>query len=479
MKFPRSLHARLTLWHGLVLGVALIGFTIAVYSLLARNLSNEVDRSLTERAQQVNNLIRLAPTFGGGVRVQIPRPDSFASADTFVQVVTLEGTVVGASENLQDVTLPITLDMLARIRAGERGFTDAEIAGERVRLLNTPALIDGRPIALIQVARSLDRVDVALNQLRNLAILGVLIALALSSVVVWLATRAALRPLDQVIATAGTIGSSADLGRRVSMSLSSDEVGRLSATFNQMMDRLETSSGDLQAAFERVENALGAQRRFVADASHELRTPLTTIRSNATLLTQYPIVTPEDRAAALSQISQEAERMSHLVQGLLTLARTDAGQSIRREPIFLRPIIEDAVAQAKSLSNGDHSFEVSLADIKESLADQDSMLQLALILLDNAIKYTPAGGRISIRLESQDNQAVLTVSDTGIGTSSEDLPHIFERFFRADRSRKAGGTGLGLAIAKWIAEQHGGTITATSIPGQGSTFTVKLPETPL
>lgn len=460
-----------------MLGAVLIGFTLAVYSLLARNLSNEVDRSLTDRSQQVNSLIRLTPSFGGGVRIQIPRPDSFANADTFVQVVALDGTIVGASENLQNITLPVSSDILTKIRSGQEGFADAELGSERVRLLNTPALIDGRPIALIQVARSLDSVDVALNQLRYLAILGVLIALALSSIVVWLTTRAALSPLDDVIATAGAIGSSADLGRRVSTSPSSDEVGRLSATFNQMMDRLETSARDLQQAYEQVEDALGAQRRFVADASHELRTPLTTIRSNAAFLSQYPDVTADDRMAALHQISQEAERMSRLVQGLLTLARADSGQSIKLAPMFLIPIVEDAVSQAKSLSKGSHSFEIALGDTKEISGDQDSMRQLVLILLDNAIKYTPPGGKIGVRLESQNNQAVFTVSDTGIGISSEDIPHIFERFFRADRSRKAGGTGLGLAIAKWIVEQHGGTISVSSAPGQGSIFTVVLPET--
>ncbi len=477
MKLPRSLGARLTLWHALVLGIVLIGFTLTVYSLLARNLANEIDRSLTDRARQVNSFIRPAPgPFGGGGRVQIPRPDSFASADTFVQVATLQGDVVGASENLQNVTLPITQDVLTKTRAGQISFLDTALGDENVRLLNTPASIDGRPIGLIQVARSTNSVDVALRQLRNLAILGVFIALIFSSIVVWLATRASLRPLDNVIATAGTIGSSADLGRRVSASTSADEVGRLSATFNQMMDRLETSSRELQSAYERVENALGAQRRFVADASHELRTPLTTIRSNATLLSQYPNVTPEDRTAALAQISQEAERMSRLVQELLTLARADAGQALKKEPTFLKPMIEDAVVQARNLSQGVHTFVTEISDTKELLADQDSMRQLALILLDNAIKYTPVNGRITVRLESRDRHAILTVADTGIGISSEDLPHIFERFFRADRSRKAGGTGLGLSIAKWIVDQHGGTINVDSTLGRGTTFTVKLPE---
>jgi two-component system, OmpR family, sensor kinase len=474
--FPGSIRARLTLWIGVVLGVALISFTVGVYSLLARDLLNEVDRSLAERADQVNNAVRLSPGFppGSGPHIAIPRPDRFTSADTFVQVVSLDGEVVGSSQNLGDVSLPVTDKDLESAQFGSQRYDLTELDGERIRILSAPPTVRDQPVGLIQVARSLERVGQVLGQLRLIAGTGLIIAIGLSSLVVWLTTRAALRPLEQVIETSDVIGSSGDLARRVDASTSRDEVGRLSSTFNRMLDRLEKSAQSLQAAYERLDIALSAQRRFVADASHELRTPLTTIRSNASLLSQYPQVTPEDRKATIAQISQEAERMSRLVNGLLALARADAGQALEGQPVALGPVVEEVVSQSRTLSGGQHLIESKIEPVGPIWGNSDSLRQLVLILMENATKYTQPGGRIKVSLEENAGRVTLTVADNGAGISPEDLPHIFERFYRADRSRKAGGTGLGLSIAKWIVEQHGAVIQVTSTPGQGTTFTVSF-----
>jgi len=474
---PGSIRARLTLWLGTVLGLALISFTAGVYSLLARDLLNEVDRSLAERADQVNDAVRLSPGFapGRGLRIEVPRPDSFTSADTFVQLVTLDGEVVGSSRNLEDVSLPVTDLELALAKSGDQRYDRTDLNGERIRVLSAPLTLRDQPIGLIQVARSLERVDQVLGQLRLIAGAGLLIALALSSLVVWLTTRSALRPLEQVIETSEAIGSSGDLARRVNSANSQDEVGRLSKTFNRMLSRLETSAQALQAAYDRVDTALSAQRRFVADASHELRTPLTTIRSNASLLNQYPQVTPEDRKAAIGQISQEAERMSRLVTDLLVLARADAGQGLEFQPVALEPLIQDVVSQSRSLNGGHHNIESKIGPVGPIWGNPDSLRQLVLILTENATKYTQPGGQIRVGLEENGGWTILTVADNGVGIAAEDLPHIFQRFYRADGSRKTGGTGLGLSIAQWIAQQHGATIQTTSTPGQGATFTVSFP----
>jgi two-component system OmpR family sensor kinase len=474
---PGSIRARLTLWIGVILSLVLISFTVGVYSLLARDLLSEVDRSLAERAVQVNNAVHLSPGFppGRGLRLEIPRPDTFTSADTFVQLVTLDGEVVGISQNLEDVSLPVTDEDLASAHSGSQRYDQTELNGERIRILSAPLTVRGRPIGLIQVARSLERVDQVLGQLRLIAGAGLIVAIGLSSLVVWLTTRTALRPLEQVIETSEAVGSSGDLARRVDASTSGDEVGRLSSTFNRMLDRLETSAQSLQAAYERLDTALSAQRRFVADASHELRTPLTTIRSNASLLSQYPQVTLEDRQSALSQVSQEAERMSRLVDGLLTLARADAGQALDLQPVALAPVVEDVVSQAKTLSGGQHLIDSKIEQVSPVCGHSDSLRQLVLILLENATKYTQPGERIKVGLEEDAGLAVLTVADNGAGIAAEDLPHIFERFYRADGSRKAGGTGLGLSIARWIVEQHAATIQVASTPGRGATFTVSFP----
>lgn len=474
---PHSLRAQLTLWHGLALAAVLIGFTLAVYALLAGSLVSELDRSLADRALQVNSGIPPPPsrTFPAPQGVIIPRPVTFVSADTFVQVVTLDGEIMAASDTLGEMRLPTTEDDLAAAGAGTGRYALAEVNGERVRMYTAPLLVRGQPSGVIQVARSFDLVDHTLGQLRLLAGFGLLAALGLSGLVVRLTTGVALRPIEHVIETAEAIGSSGHLGRRVPPTSSSDEVGRLATTFNRMLDRLEVSATALQDALATVEGALDAQRRFVADASHELRTPLTTIRANAGLLNEFPDVTPEDQRAALSQISQEADRMSRLVHDLLTLARADSGKALPREPVLLAELVEDVVAQAQLLSRGRHLISTEIASQGEVEGNPDALRRLALLLLDNALKYTPSGGRVDLRLGEQDGEIRLEIADTGIGMATEELPHIFERFYRADVSRKAGGTGLGLAIARWIVEQHGGSIQVASVVRQGSTFTVRLP----
>ena len=471
---PQSLRGRLTLWHGLVLGLTLIAFTLAVYTLLARSLAAEIDQSLSDRAQEINRAMQRVPSVPHRPRVVVPRPSRFASAGTFVQVSNLDGSILGMSENLGNTKLPLDAAAVAAIRARRDYYEVAWIQGERVRLYSTPLIVNGAPGGIIQVARSLDPVERSLARLRWFAGSGLLVALALSGLVVWLTSGRALRPLEDVIDTAAAIGASGDLSRRVAQSTSTGEVGRLAATFNRMLARLENSDAELRAAYAKVERTLEGQRRFVADASHELRTPLTTIRGNASLLRQFPTLTSEDRVATLAQISHEAERMSRLVQDLLTLARADAGQPLARVPVALAPLVEDVVSQARVLAHGQQVTTNGVRPV-EVLGDPDALRQLALILLDNALKYTPPGGRILVHLEPAGNDARLAVSDTGVGIDPKDLPHIFERFYRADHARQAGGTGLGLSIAEWIAAQHGGKIEVVSTPGCGSTFTVCLP----
>ncbi|MBX6378393.1 MAG: HAMP domain-containing protein [Clostridia bacterium] len=471
---PRSLRDRLALWHGLALGLVLTLFTVAVYALFARNLLAEVDRSLVDRALEVNRAMHLEAPFRRRQRIVIPRPDSFASADTFVQVATLDGEVLGTSDNLGEARLPLGEGDLAAVRRGGMRHTTAWVGDEAVRVLAAPLVVDGRPFAVVQVARSLARTDRALAELRFLAGAGLLLALGLSGVVIWLSAGTALQPLEHLIATAEAIGASGDLGHRVAAPSSDDEVGRLAATFNRMLDRLAASEAELRAAYARVERALEAQRRFVADASHALRTPLTTIRGNADLLRQFPNLSPEDRAATVAQIHAEAERMSRLVNALLALARTDADQPLRKSRVDLAPLVREVVAEATALARGQR-LSAAVGGPVEVLGDPDALHQLVLILVENAVQYTPPGGRIDVRLAAENGEARLQVSDTGTGIAAEDLPHIFERFYRADRARRRGGTGLGLAIARGIVERHGGAIEVESTAGVGTTFTVRLP----
>lgn len=473
MRAPRSLQGKLTFWHALALGVTLIGFTLAVYILLARSLSAEIDRSIHERAAQVERSVRRQLPRLRREPVTIPRRNA-VSPDTFVQVSTIEGEVRGKSATLEDAVLPLSPDDLVALGEGRSFYRETELEGERVRLYSQPLTLRNRTVGVVQVARSLRPLESALDRLRSLAIAGLIVALLLSGIVVWLLTGAALRPLEHLTETADAVTASGDLAQRVPARASNDEVGRLSSTFNSMLERLQRSDSELRMASARVTEALEAQRRFVADASHELRTPLTTIRGNAALLNGFADVTTEDRAAAVAQICRESERMSRLVADLLTLARADAVQQLTRERVALTPLVEDVVRQVRALAPGPR-IEVKAPQPVAVSGDTDTLRQLLLILLDNAVKHTPPEGRIYVRLDAVDEEVRLTVRDTGSGIEARDLPHIFERFYRADPGRGAGGTGLGLSIARWIAEQHGGAIEAASTPGNGATFTVRLP----
>lgn len=218
-----------------------------------------------------------------------------------------------------------------------------------------------------------------------------------------------------------------------------------------------------------------AQQRFVADAAHELRAPLTAIQGNLELLYRYPEMPPQDRMESVIQALKEARRLGRLVADMLALARGDAGQRLKREPIELDRVLLEAFESAGHLSQ-QHHLTHALEPVR-LVGDRDYLKQLALILLDNALKYTPPGGQVRLTLSHQGSHAELRVSDTGNGIAAQDLPHVFDRFYRADQSRRRdpGGSGLGLAIAKWIVEQHGGEIRLESELGRGTSAIVRLP----
>src|SRR5215203_3065491 len=285
----------------------------------------------------------------------------------------------------------------------------------------------------------------------------------------YLLTRAALSPVEVVVRAAGEM-SEGDLSRRLPVANPKDEIGRLTTTINALLARLEV-------AFGHLEETLSRQRRFAADASHELRTPLTSISGHARMLDEWALEGDKETAhRSVDTIRREAGKMRGLVESLLTLTRGDEGAPMEVGRYDLGAVAKEATEIARTAADGRVCVEfVPMEHEIMATFDRERVMQVASILLDNAVKFTPEGGSVKVRVEEEDGSVALAVSDTGVGISEEQLPLIFERFYRADAARAEEGVGLGLSIARQIAGAHWGTIEVRSKLGVGSTFVLLLP----
>jgi len=339
---------------------------------------------------------------------------------------------------------------------------------------------------IIQTARSEQDIEQSLSNLQTLLLRGGALVLAFALVGGWFITWGVLSAVRGMTKTAQSISTSRNFSQRVpgKSRLGRDELSILATTFNKMLANLE--------------ELYQQQQRFVADASHELRAPITSIRCNLDLLAKAPDLPAQEAQAALADARAEANRMGRLVSDLLILARSDATAQAERigadgyrkendqkQPVDLDSLLLEVFRQYQPLGkNGNGEVRKQgprlllqhITPVKV-YGDADQLKQVLVALLDNALKYTPYEGTVSLSLTTTENSAIVKVSDTGIGISPEDLPHIFERFYRADRtrSREHGGSGLGLAIVQSIVQEHQGSIEVESTPGKGSTFVLMLP----
>jgi len=466
-----SLRLKMTFLFSGVLALAMLFFGLIVYFFMDRNLNAGADRAIVEIAEDVVRSTRIMGSYPMPLRqVELPALDVFATPNTYIQVVDQEGSIVAQSENLGGQIMPLGEETLWQIDAGN-GFHETVMSGKRkIRVYNRPLTMENEVIGVLQVGQNLSPVEDALNRLRLLLILWGGVTLFFTGTLGWFLASAALKPIGRIAETAQAIQQAQDLNRRINYMGPRDEVGNLAETLNQMLERLYYAYRDL-------EEAESVQRRFVSDASHELRTPLTTIRGNAELLRKMGDIDPETRAEALDDIICEAERMSRLVSSLLALARADSGFKLEMSPVLLEALLSETFRQAVMLA-GDVELIADDLDAFEGAiiwANVDYLKQLIFILLNNAFQYTKSGGAVLVKGKRQDGMVKLLVIDNGVGIAEKDRPFIFDRFYRADKNRHNNGTGLGLAIAKWIVEQHGGTISVKSEEGKGSEFSVRLP----
>ena len=455
------LRLRLAVWNAVVIAGAICLLGALTYVVQWRSLAQEIDESLRTQAKNLETVYQFRAALPARARERvIPQPAVFSAPAFHVQILSPEGEVLERSAGLGGRRLPISHELLRRATDEEELFETVTLDGQDVRLFIRPLVAEEEFVGYLQVARSLEALEDALDLLRNTLLGAGAALLILSMIVAWFLAGVPLQPIGRLTQAARDIGLSGRLDRRLPLVRRHDEVGRLVETFNHMMARLES--------------AFAAQRRFVADASHELRTPLTTIRGNLELLRKSGAVTQPEMREALDDVVQESERMSRLVQGLLALARADAGHELARAPVRLDELVRAVYREAQTVANG---VVVELGDVDpaEAVGDADALKQLLLILVDNGLKYTLPGGLVTIDLHHERSAAVLSVRDTGVGIAAEELPHVFERFYRSTAARSGGGTGLGLAIARWIADEHGARIEVASRVGSGTTFAVRLP----
>ena len=439
----------------MVMGVLLV-FGSAVYLLVSVLLINHIDNQLEATVKDIVNVTRVNPV-GDISIVKFPALDT--TANVYVQIWGRNGRLMTSSPSLAQINESLDPDNLNISRPV---FHETRFRGVHLRVLNAPLIIDGRSIGTLQAASSLDVVDAAREVLLYIMGIATVVAVLLAAFGSWLAVGRALIPLDAITETVEQINRADDLARRVPYDgPEADEIGSMIEAFNQTLERLET--------------LFTSQQRFLADVSHELRTPLTVIKGNVDLMRRMKSLDEE----SLTSIDQEAGRLTRLVGGLLLLAQAESGSvSLNIKPVELDTLLLEVFQEMKVLAGEKIKLHLTEIDQIQVNGDRDRLKQVLLNLVGNAIQYTPQGGDVFLSLGIVAEQARLIIRDTGPGIPAEDLPHIFERFYRAEKSRTRGkttGFGLGLSIAHWIIEKHGGRIEVDSKEIQGTTFCIWLP----
>lgn len=450
--------------------VVLVASNLVLASTFEGYLMGRVDDRLAETVER--------PVLAGRAQALDDQPDrNEPITDLFLAVADLDaGALVPVGTRLRDVDPPTVdasslTDRATRVGSPIAPFTVSSADGDtRWRL----AAVSIRPQAprVLVVGINLADLDAALGRARLIQVAGsatVVVALAAMG---WWVLRLGVGPLVAAASTADQIAAG-DLTRRVERTDDRTEAGRLGQAFNTMVDEIED-------AFERQRRSEERVRRFAADASHELRTPLTSIRGYAELWDAGGLRDPEQLAEAMRRLGQEANRMGALVEDLMLLARLDEHRPLDRQPVRLDELVDDAVNDARAV-DPDRPIEVTVEPAVVT-GDEDALRQVIANLLTNARVHTPEGTPVDVEVSIDDRWARLTVSDAGPGMDDTAAAQVFERFFRADRSRArkqgSGGSGLGLSIVQSVAEAHGGQASVRTAPGAGFAVTVALPTDP-
>ena len=481
-----SIRFKIVLWHMLILSLALFVFGMVLYQNLHRRISQDTDNILRSRAKGIEQSI---DTYWEAERLEIVRSDSkthFTKEDNInfiriarrwvgekisdpnlinviVRIFDAHGNPIASSRSIPAERLNphIFMDVKKGADHFENVYLNVNEKPSLFRTFTTPVMEYKRLSYIVQVASPLSQLN---EVLRNLGF-SLLFLLPLTVLLTGLSgvflVQMTLRPVDQMIETIHQI-TAENLKLRLKIPGTRDEISSLAKTFNQMITRLDES--------------FTSQRQFMEDISHELKTPLSVLKGELEV-TLKRIRSPQEYETALQSSLEEVNRIAGIVENLLTLARFDAKTTaLQAVPLDLNVLIKDTVDAIQVLAvQKEITIQFNSAHSVEILADKNQIKRLILNIVDNAIKYTQPGGKISIDLSQQKDWASMDIVDTGVGIPENELPHIFDRFYRVDKSRSSIGFGLGLSIAQSIAKAHGGMISAKANLPQGTVFTISLP----
>ena len=465
---------RLAFYGASVAAAGMFVFIVLLSALGANGARDDQDRNLTTMADATAAALDRGDASPGGR--PLVATDLAAGTGPFLLVLSADGTVRYASGLINGA--PPRIPAAVVVEANERGRSVATVAaaglapkagaGPPEFRVVAQRWARGSDVGVVVAGQSTTVPNEQLAGLRTFLVIAAIVTLIVVAVVSWLVAGRAVRPLVTLAETTEAIGATGDLSKRLALSRSRDEVGRLTTSFNAMIERLQSSQAELAAA-------LAAQQRFVADASHELRTPLSTIRSNAEFLRERPDAAGDDRLAAITDLVSEAERMSRLVDGLLVLARADAGVTFERRPVDLRAVATEEARRVRPpgrVRDETHDVKVTAEGSALVSGDPDALGRVIRVLLDNAFRH--GAPPVGITITKRDGRILLEVRDGGPGLPAGSEERLFERFYQADAARSGEGSGLGLSIARAIVEAHGGTIRATN-GGGGAAVTMDLP----
>lgn len=431
-------------------------FGILLYSLVNILLVTQVDSTLSQTASDLLGEWRVG---SAGELSQETLPQLNLTSFVYYQIWDNNGRLHSSSPGLGQISQPFDpIGYQSKLTI----FRESIVQSVHLRVLNVPLEAGGRPIGTLQVAASLTMVDTTRHSLVQTILVIAVAAIIFAAVLSWFFTARVLSPLVDITESALRISGADDLSQRIPQrDPANDEMGRLVTAFNDTLARLE--------------QLFSSQQRFLADVSHELRTPLTVIKGNVDLMRRMKQADEE----SLGNIEDEADRLTRLVGDLLLEAQAESGKlPLHFAQVELDTLLLEVFKEMRVLAR--ERVQLKLPEIDQIVidGDRDRLKQVLINLISNAIKYTPQGGEVFLSLGKVGGNARLIVRDTGQGIPAEDLPHIFERFYRAEKSRsrsKVGGFGLGLSIAYWIVNHHGGQIEVDSAEGKGTTFCIYLP----